>query len=304
MTTKKPQKQIQTASTTSKKESNNTPIVIAIIGLLGVVITAIFGYMGTLALNKQSNTGVTPFVNSSPTNWPEFASYELYFRPCQPTASVVPDYITLVQNDPSSYERINELDELTNLPIAPLQLEDPQIYNIISISNSSATTGDWIKIENSISVTINVLSEDVKHVNLWRITDTGCGGVSGKFFLPEISLNHNNDSLPQTIKSDEYDFFTLQPGEFDEFNLTFICDNPGTYNISDIELKVSYKNRTEVVHVPWGDTIIVCPDTYSFWYTKFSYLVQKSFTDKPQTSPMTLGDDYFWNGRQYEKVVP
>lgn len=302
MTTKKlPQKK-----SSKSKKLPNTPITVALIGLIGVIITAVFSLVGILFVNRQTSSLNASNTPTSELDWSQLIGLGDYGGGCagQAVQRVVPNYISLRENDPNSY---NAVKDLIDLPISPLPItypeygDDGSIPWVISITNLSSNIGDWLQAENTLTIKVQVLSSDIEeHVDLWRIAGGGCGGYDKERFSP-VALNQRPSSAVQIVESQNFDYFSFEPGETGVFQLDIYCQSPGSYQLS-AETKMKYKNKTETV-ILINNRKFFCPKTYSLWITNFSYLTQLEFNKQdgsPITaSPMTHVSDWYWDGESY-----
>ncbi|MFZ5820607.1 MAG: hypothetical protein ACOYYJ_11980 [Chloroflexota bacterium] len=303
MTSKRSKEQPSVAPTSDKKESSTT-IIVAVIGLIGVIITAIFGYMGTLAISTKEEVS----YSAAQSDWLALIDFRFGWNEAscnRGAASVVPDYITLIEDDPLSLQEMEGISDKS--PVAPWPDFGQEMIWGITISNNSSNTGDWIRINKNMTIKLDIISTNTpKHVSVWRTDGAGCGGENYKKFSL-IKLNHDRSSLYQTIASDKYDYFSFQPGEFDTFEFDFVCAAPGLYR-PIIEMEISYKGQSKTVAL-MGNDIILCPETFSLWFTDLSYYLDVQIAKtrgnyQIQHSPMSYSGEFFWNGTEYEEINP
>lgn len=90
--------------------------------------------------------------------------------------------------------------------------------------------------------------------------DDPCGG--GAFAQPfDVGLLRPKDHI--VIKTKEFDYFTIQPGEQEEFVVKFVCAEPGLYNFH-IEMDISFFGNKKRLQVSPSITAF-CPESYNLW---------------------------------------
>jgi hypothetical protein len=246
--------------------------------------TQTFTPVTTALLSPTPTSTLTP-INVSPTftetvlptSTPEHAFIEgsIVDKLCKNT--ILPDYINPFNGIEQSITQIAETEargEMFSLmgDYASIKLE---------FRNTIQGT-DWIKLSNSVNISVTSDGNLEDKLNLRHVE--GCGGGDYRFFSPDISLETSYPVYSVKAQNDEFDFFTLQPGEFESFDFNFYCKSPGIYTVS-IELPyslldVSY-NYTYTV-----PTKIICPKSYSLW---------NSYTAKM----LEYGGDFIWDGEKY-----
>lgn len=300
MTSKKSSKQSQ-PTLSEKREGNLTPIIVAVIGLMGVAITAVCGFLGILVTRPDKEIP----LSAAQSDWLSLIDFQFGWDEAacgQQVSYVVPDYITLKEGDPASLKGMEDIS--AKVPVAPWPIMDQEMQWGITITNKSSSPGDWIRIDKQMTVRLEVVSKDVaKHVSLWKVDGVGCGGGEYKVFSP-IRLTQAKNSINQTITSDKYDYFSFEPGEFDTFVFEFVCAAPGLYRPT-VEMSVSYKGEDKVVTL-MGDELVLCPETFSLWTTDYSYYSEAMMAtqeSRPITrSPMSYSGEFRWNGTSYKPV--
>lgn len=296
-------------------------IVVAIIGLIGVIVQSntstnvvklTIGVSLTAeakltqsAIQAESTndalTLIAPFTNTplptstSTSTTPIEVSARIMVDSwdTENAALVLPDNVSPEQNSDITLRQDPDFD---NWLIAPVSLANDSEDDIKSgkllkammiLGNNSANNGSWVKIDNKISISLDLVSSNVEdHVNLVVIKREGGGGEDYKYFSP-VKLDQNTDSLDQTITS-PFDFFSLQPGEADVFIIDFICEAPGIYQASAKLTLTSSEGAEEEKVTGFGK--IMCPNSYTLWNTRAS-------------SPLKLTNkgEYYWDGDQYIK---
>jgi len=296
----------------TEANSGTTQISLAKIGLVSAISVAVLGMIGTalnayfssqaasapilipiqatqtaeantlLNFNAVQTVSSTPIVPSAlpVTGGDDWTTiFQLYSRKgtCLEPA-VIPDTIDL-KGDPDTvlmavYQAM-ENKEADTWQSAPMQGSEIWLTrNIVSRSENT----EWIELSNTIHVTVRRRNEIPDHVNV-----TGeCAG-SGEFrTFSAITLASGFDKYEITTAYSDADFFTLQPGEFESFKLSFQCTTPGFYIIT-INIPYTYLNGSGTITFIPPD--LVCPKSYTVW----EFL--NGFPDPRGT--------YTWNGTAY-----
>jgi len=287
-------------SLTDKQLTTIVTIIVALIGCFGTAFAAIIGYMSlSMQIEKPvsftqtvearitpsqipsstpQNTSVPPSTETPvPTSTPEqaFIKGAIVDKRCKDT--ILPDYINPFNGIEQSITQIAEAEargELFSLVgnYASIKLE---FRNIMQGT-------DWIKLSNSINISVTSDGNVEDKLNLWHVE--GCGGGDYRFFSPDVSLETSYPVYSVKAQNSDFDFFTLQPGEFESFDFNFYCKSPGIYTVS-VELPyslldVSY-NYTYTIPAK-----VICPKSYSLW---------NSYTAKM----LEYGGDFIWDGEKY-----
>lgn len=283
-----------------KKQETHTPIIVAIVSLLGIIITAIFSYCSSLApvklsiqatLTEEANLASQIIVpKTTQQNISSMIEVSISDIPCQMNnALVLPSQISPAKDSLGVLEQIE--DSLNkSWPIAPVN--GSNIYKLVKITNISELGEEWIFVGSTINAKLYVISQTVDHINLW-LSAGACGGGEYKTFS-QIVLNHDRVSLNQHIASNDFDFFTLMPGEFDIFLLNFSCQAPGVYR-PIISLTFNLSDQSETTPF-FFDEIIICPESYSYWETDYSNV------GYPPYYPLNYLGDFLWDGLDYEET--
>jgi hypothetical protein len=282
-----------------KKIFSRTAVVVAIIGLTGAIVTAVFNYLSTRSqteipikatqtaenlLLRMTQTLSTPILDVSTktpsVDWNTILRISPYYDICG--YKVVPEFISL---DPSDMQL-----SLASLSPEFSKQDGKDWHNALSTDLSfemeSFSQLNWIKVENRFFLNIFVESEVPDDLNVVYVY--GCGGGSA-ITLSEVELDSQNNLSQYRIRleSPGIDFFTLQPGEFEFFQIPLVCKTPGIYSIS-IELFAEYIDQmSSPTIVP--STKIYCPYHYSYY--SFGAPTNLNYEGK-----------FEWNGSKYQSV--
>jgi hypothetical protein len=167
----------------------------------------------------------------------------------------------------------------------PIVGEDPVDLEVTF--TSLPQNANWVKLSNSIDVIVKVNRDMPEHLHALLLA-WGCGGGGSTRSFSNISLSDNNETYRQKSTTSEFDFFTLQPGEFEVFSLPFDCEATGIYSIV-FELPYTLLDGSGIVTFQW-DRLIICPKSYTSW----------AFEEKT----FIFADKYIWDdqSRQYQFV--
>jgi hypothetical protein len=282
-----------------KKIFSRTAVVVAIISLTGTIFTALFNYLSTRSqteipieatrtaesvLIKTTPTLSTPLIDQ-PTITPTLDWNSIFRISTNKSVcgyKVVPEFISL---DPSDMQL-----SLANLSPEFSKQDGRDWHTAInpywSYDVESFSQLNWVKVENRFFLNIFVESEVPDNINIIYVY--GCGGGS-PVSLSEVELLNQSNLSQYRIKLEAQgiDFFTLQPGEFEVFQIPLVCKTPGIYSIS-VELFAEYIDQMySPVVAP--STKIYCPYHYSYYsfgfYTNLNY-----------------EGEFEWNGSEYQSV--
>lgn len=273
-------------------------VLVAIIGCSGTIFVAVSNYMSaSMQIEKpisftQTIEAKTPIPQVttkppataiiSPTSVPKqpLLSASTTYGPCGVT--VIPDYIKPSNGVEQALKQIIEAENRGE--IFPLAVSYGNRLSLSIEFRSKVQTNDWLKLDNKMKVTITSDSNVKSKVNIREVS--GCGGGMFRYFSPDVGLNTDYPTYSLDVEYDDFDFFTLQPGEFEYFDLAFYCQTPGIYTVS-IELPYSLSNASDyyTYTVP---VQLVCPENFSLWN---SYPI----------NTLQYGGDFKWDGKEYNR---
>jgi hypothetical protein len=142
----------------------------------------------------------------------------------------------------------------------------------------------WTQTGNSVKVVVAGNPELPDHTDALLLA-WGCGGGGRKRSFSDINLSTDYETYSQQSTSAEFDFFTLQPGEFEVFSLLFHCQAPGIYRLS-FELPYTFSEKTGVVSYR-PDRPVICPKAYTNWALEGGNFLFSS--------------EFLWDGRSYQR---
>lgn len=277
--------------TSQRKKIKLTPAVIALItaliGCLGTIIAASIGYMG---IRAQIGIPISATQTAQATNPPE-AIDNFSALNGKLTAQLWLEPVFGCISGPSKIIPENIDTDTSQAQIQIGEAIQSMAYNQWSIGPHASipiilknTTSDnnWIRLNNTIKATINLLSTTAPEKANVITGFGGCGGGQLKYF-PEIELATSFDEYVQNSTYTEFDYFTLQPGEEELFIVSFKCASTGVYKFN-IEISGTFNNEEGVLII--SDTPpVVCPASYDSWFVEGSTF----YMDK----------SYFWDGSDY-----
>jgi hypothetical protein len=161
----------------------------------------------------------------------------------------------------------------------------PNGFIAVQISSLVSDTR-WIKIANELTVDVTTQKDMPEHVN--TINYGQCGGTGEIRRFPSMNFSTDFDTYTIRPTYPDADFFTLQPGEFEEFVIPFECKSIGIYYFT---INVSYE-ISNISGVSDSDKTVgfMCPQTYTAWgFDPFVHQFLSSIT-------------YQWNGNGYEEI--
>jgi hypothetical protein len=214
------------------KGSLHPSVLAALIGLIGIIITAYFSYLSSsrsteIIIESTKNAKFESTTSNVTPTYQMRGSSVLGVQTMQtgpwPVMGypIVPD--TIDAYAPDGIEEINKAlvsGEISNWSISG-HFND---WILLDIENKSIEN-KWIRLDKSIKVNIEVLSTIPK--NIIAIGQTwGQGGADYYKFMPEINLTGADDRYSQTVfvsGDNSFDYYSLQPGEFTEFYFNLSC---------------------------------------------------------------------------------
>ena len=129
----------------------------------------------------------------------------------------------------------------------------------VSLRVTNVANQGWIELSNNMTVTI--LTEDINDSNIYAIQHGQCGMSGVKREFSPVNLNSEYKKYETNIKNLDADYFSLQPGEFEYFDLGLQCDAPGKYK-PHISIPFMYEGNRAMIEVDLEVTY-VCPFQYS-----------------------------------------
>jgi hypothetical protein len=154
---------------------------------------------------------------------------------------------------------LKNLDYLTS-PKAPwVDKNSPQAGSSAKFLIENIGEGDWLEISKTLDVSIDVNKNIPDAVDAIEVT--ACGGGGEERIFPDLALDNNYAQYSVETTYPDFDFFTLQPGEFEIFYVPFQCDALGLYQIT---IKIPFRARSYEGNIEFTE-IIMCPQTFTLW---------------------------------------
>ncbi len=130
----------------------------------------------------------------------------------------------------------------------------------ISLTNTNSSGDIWIKINPIVNVVIDQY-EPLHHIDIIFLDHNyACGGAGFARMYPTVFVDRYGVSVSPNDKI--IDFYTLQPGEFEELALTTKCGEPGKYKYH-FEVIANYGDSIKIIQSEQFD--LLCPEYYSEW---------------------------------------
>jgi hypothetical protein len=283
----------------------STAIIVAIIGCLGTFVTAIFGY---LAMKSQVEIPIKATQTSEALkeyltkNAPTETDIPLAAVVFTETPSVDWNSIIKVSSSLSSPCGIKVAPDSVALDPSNMQLSLKNFNDSFSVNfgsnwDNAIETGlifelesysqlNWVKIENRFSINVFVDSQVPDNLNI--ISISGCGGGFNRD-LGRVALTNQNNLREYSISlnSPDVDFFTLQPGEFEDFFVYLECKAPGVYSFT-ITINLEYTNQAGKITIA-PSTKMLCPYRFNKFTSHGGDLLYEGKVE--------------WNGNEY-KATP
>ncbi len=259
----------------SRVKLSDPQILAALIGLFGTLVVALIGLLdrppaapavtptpgeAAAALVLATESPV-PLV-SEPALTPVETDYSTWIHlsrlsPDCPTIFVLPAFIQPEHGSRVVMDQIYN-EDYYNWPVA----HDGSGSVTLSVLVTSQVPGsEWIELGNTLTVDIQASSElpDPLHA-----AETGaCGGAGEVRQFSTVELDSSFDALQASTTYSAADFFTLQPGEFEVFKITFHCRRPGRYRLQ-VSIPYRVPEQRGTLTTP-QQTEVICPASATLW---------------------------------------
>ncbi|MBC8507863.1 MAG: hypothetical protein H8D34_23590, partial [Chloroflexi bacterium] len=238
-------------------------IAVAAIGVIGTIIAAYIGFLGTRIQverpihatqtaehlsNAQSITTPVPDnaisieaidITSNDVNMSSLVEINSNWSPCGPR--LLPSYIDLEDNLDEAQRQINEALSASEMGLWELgpYINQGDFFLRLEIKNVS-NNPEWLRLSNQVNFIVSTIREIPIEMNFVEFSE--CGGVGYFKEFPPSDLLANVDEYKIGLTYPDADYFTLQPGEFEIFDFSIFCKDPGLYEIA-IEIPVSHDNQ-------------------------------------------------------------
>jgi hypothetical protein len=275
-----------------------TALTTGVLGIIGISITAYFSYKGLLVpleatqtaeamiatlVSSQLDSSAVTLPTDIPTAIKTISQTSTALSSSSQTLISEDDFIRIAELLPGDmcYSKVlpSEFDPYTDLEQVTEEIYDARhdgrvlnwfysaagsiqspFYVIYSMTNVSETSNEWVILENRALVSVK-FEEIPEMIN---VVDGECGGGgSNRMFTPIYLSADASVSQNLITKNEDFDYFSLKPGESEMLEIPYICSDPGMYTIT-ISFPYSYVGQQGAVQVS-GDVKIVCPNIYAQW---------------------------------------
>jgi hypothetical protein len=199
----------------------------------------------------------------------------------------LPLYIDPRQDDPLAAAVALYAIEADSLPVGPDR--EPH-FSIVLWVTSASQDGQWIQVENTALVSVQVDDDVRENVNFWRPKEVGGLGFGRVFSEGDLTADHETYTFSVTCF--EADYFTLQPGELETFLFFLNCGEPGNFLVR-VELPYKYKGESGTI-VFSSPRPLICPESYSLWEA------YPPVNEGSSPGPLEYVGDFEWSGTGYE----
>lgn len=221
-------------------------------------------------------------------DWQTLVRTSSIWAPCElagssagPLWRVMPDYI---HPDKDATKALGQIKRSSNGEARHWKLAPPRAGLLLKITS---ITGDkeWIEFGREASVSVTVKKDTPNHVNvLWSGCPAGGGGFVWMFRPGSLKALAENYQF-QVVPLRDVDYFSLEPGEFEEFGFSFACRNPGVYQLK-IGLPYTYRDQKGTITIN-SPSEIVCPTSFTTWEIT------------PNEDSIVRIQEYTWKGSSY-----
>lgn len=247
--------------------------------------TAFLGTSTPIDIPTNNLVSVSTQITASPAPLSITDNIKSYSRqdPCFSQPYLIPPELPLEKSTIFDYMPAFNSNE-------PLAFQIPEDWKVIgypediigigSISPADSTT---LRVGNVASIIIDKYEPLADHINLasfvfdkFFLPGGGCGGGGKSNDFPFIYFDGLNTIM---VRQQDFDYFTLQPGEFEEFVFSYGCKKSGIYHFH-IEMNVSILGTEE--RVPVGEPLTYyCPESYSEFYFMYRSPAKKESYYEP-----------------------
>lgn len=164
---------------------------------------------------------------------------------------------------------------------------DKDMYNAqrasTTIDINNIASDDWIEVSKSLTVSIRAEKEIPEKINAVRIGG-GCGASGDIRDFPTLNLDTKFEQYTDKTVYPEFDFFKLEKGEFERFQIPFTCQATGYYHLA---INIPFHVRSKAGEMQTTADVI-CPNEISLW-----------LYDMLGNKVIGTSGSYFWNGSSY-----
>ena len=187
-------------------------------------------------------------------------TYKAFFNTCVDSSYGYPQIICDMERLPGGVIKSDE---------TIIKLENSIISSRIGVELTNINDEKrWIKIGNKWNVIISYYG-DTELKNVYYISIVGCGGGNDyKVSNTEILLTDNYTTYSKQIEFLDFDYYTLEQGEFETFIFTPECNSQGYYYLS-VEIPIEY-DENHINYLATYDKRIICAENYH-WIGEIAY---------------------------------
>lgn len=223
--------------------------------------------------------------NSSPkivsdSYWQAFLDITI-FPQCGTMKQIVPFNVS--QSDPASEIIEAWLAKKQDWVFAP----DSDGYFSFLIQIGSKSNQSWVELKKTISIEVEAKSISNQTATAFRFPPACGEGQNIREFSP-FTLETNFEKYITKTSSIDFDFFTLQPGEWEVFHVPFQCKEPGHYNITT-QVEFQYENKGGVIEIPLAR--VSCP---------YKFILLTIDGSDSRTAVVTDLETYEWSNDHYK----
>jgi hypothetical protein len=150
--------------------------------------------------------------------------------------------------------------------------------------NNVTRGNEWVRLNSTVLVSVTGKPTDgcllVEQIQ-------GCGAAGKERDFPELVLDATRGDYTERATCQDADYFSLQPGEAEYWNLYFRCATPGAYHVA-LSVQCTYIGHSELVQMSAVD--MVCPKCFDYW------------SGAPEAG--VYRGRFTWNGTGYDKASP
>lgn len=197
--------------------------------------------------------------NSSPNivsdgYWQSFLDITIYPK-CGTMREIVP--FTVSQSNPAS--EIIEAWMAKNQSWVFAPDSDGNFSFLVNLTSKSDQS--WIELKKTISIEVKAKSISNQMATAFRFPPQ-CGAGQNIREFSSFTLETNFEQYVTKTSSKDFDFFTLQPGEWEVFHVPFQCKEPGYYNIT-AQIEFQYENENGLIELPLAQ--VSCPHEFTVY---------------------------------------
>ena len=226
-TRSKSKRQTDPPKATARASEHTAVIIGGVFTILAAVVTSVGTYLATRPPSDAPiiSTQSSLYENVTPSPTQPVLGLSTWFQRC-PGAYQLPSSFAGLGNRPDDLRKIYDEHLYENWP-ALIPLSDTRQMRFWV--TAGAGNREWLKLSNSITVTVMVLGPNIDLDQEFIVGGCGAGGNIREF--PAIDLQQSSDTYSYELLNKEFDFFTLEPGEPELFAVPLVCRTPGKYTL-------------------------------------------------------------------------